>query len=94
MALLNQQQSSILQNITCREDFSEINNTCQPRCDRFVQTSHVGTEIYIYTELIASCLAILICIPIVGLLIKNYKKMSVIYNNSYLYLKYLFNYIM
>ena len=54
MALLNQEQSSILENITCREDFSEINNTCQPRCDRFVQTSHIGNEIYIYTELIAS----------------------------------------
>ena len=25
MALLNQEQSSILENITCREDFSEIN---------------------------------------------------------------------
>ena len=55
MALLNQEQSSILKNIICR-DFSEINNTCQPRCDRFAQTSHIGTEIYIYrADRILSC---------------------------------------
>ena len=86
MSSLNHEQSPILQNITCREDFNKINYTCEPRCDRFIQTSHTGSQIYIYTELISSCLAILICIPIVALLIKNYKKMSVIYNNSYLYL--------
>ena len=66
-----------VQNITCREDFININNTCQPRCDRFEQGTHYGSLLLIYSELIASCVALLLCILIVAISIKNYKTMWV-----------------
>ena len=72
---LNQLTNLSLINITCKEDFIEINNTCLPRCDKFELTTHSGALLLIYSELIASCLALLICILIVILSIKNYKTM-------------------
>ena len=64
-----------LQDITCKEDFIKINNTCHPRCDRFEQGTHDGSQLLIYSELIASCVALLLCILIIGISIKNYKIM-------------------
>ena len=72
---LNQHTNLSLINITCKEDFIEINNTCLPRCDKFELTTHSGALLLIYSELIASCLGVLICILIVILSIKNYKTM-------------------
>ena len=74
-SLLNQSSNSILQNITCRNDFSKVNNTCQPRCDRFEQGTHIGTQIMIYSEIVASCVALFFCILILVLSVKNYKTM-------------------
>ena len=72
---LNQHTNLSLSNITCKEDFIEINDTCLPRCDRFELISHSGAQLRIYTVLIVSCLALLICILIVILSIKYYKTM-------------------
>ena len=74
-SLLNYYSNPTLENITCRSDFSKDNNTCQPRCDRFEQGPHIRTQILIYSEVVASCVALLLCILIVILSIKNYKTM-------------------
>ena len=74
-SFINTSLSSTLQNITCREDFININNTCQPRCDRFEQGTHDGSQLLIYSELISSCVALLLCILIVSISIKDYKTM-------------------
>ena len=65
---------------TCREDFIEINLTCQPRCDKFEQSSHVGTQVLISAEIFASVFGLLVCILIIGLSIKDYKTMLVIFH--------------
>ena len=81
-SFINKSLNSTLQNITWREDFI-INNTCQPRHDRFEQGTHTGSQllIYIYLELIASCLGLLLCIQIVRILIKDFKECEfIIYN--------------
>ena len=75
VSFINTTLNSTLQNITCREDFIKINNTCQPRCDRFEQTTHTESQLLIYSEIIASCVGFLLCILIVALSIKNYKSM-------------------
>ena len=59
----------------CRDDFIKINNTCEPRCDRFEQATHHGSQLLIYSELIASYVALLLCILIVALSVKDYKIM-------------------
>ena len=63
---------------TCREDFIEINMTCQPRCDKFEQSNHIGTQFLIIAEIFASVFGLLVCILIMGLSIKDYKTMLVI----------------
>ena len=65
----------MLPNVTCANDFSKVNNICQPRCDRFEQGTRTGTQIRIYSEIIPSCVTLLLCILIVILSIKNYKTM-------------------
>ena len=74
-SLLSYSSNSTIENITCRNDFSKVNNTCQPRCDRFEQGPHIGTKVWIYSEVVASYVALLLCILIVTLSIKNYKTM-------------------
>ena len=74
-SLLSYSSNPTIENVTCRNDFSKVNNTCQPRCDRFEQGSHIGTQVMIYSEVVASYVALLICIPIVILSIKNHKTM-------------------
>ena len=64
---------------TCREDFIEINMTCQPRCDKFEQSSHVGTQLLIISEIFACFFGLLVCVLIIGLSIKDYKTMLVIF---------------
>ena len=63
----------------CREDFIEINMICQPRCDKFEQCSHVGTKLLITAEIFASVFGLLVCILIIGLSIKDYETMLVIF---------------
>ena len=74
-SLLNNSLNPTIQNITCREDFIKINNTCQPRCDRFEQGTHEGSQLLIYSDLIASIVNLLLCIVIVAISIKDYKIM-------------------
>ena len=74
-SIFNKTLNSSLGNIKCRDDFIKIHNICQPRCDRFEQASHVGSQLLIYSELIASSFGLLVCILIVGTSIKNYKEM-------------------
>ena len=74
-SFINTSLNSTLQNITCREDFININNTCHPRCDRFEQDTHDRSQLLIYSELISSCVALLLCILIIGISIKNYRTM-------------------
>ena len=88
VSFINTSLNSTLQNITCREDFIKINNTCQPRCDRFEVGTHTGSQLLIYSELIASCVGLLLCILIVGLSIKDYKKMWVYYMCVNMIMKY------
>ena len=53
---LNQSSNSIIANITCRSDFSEVNNIRQTRCDRFEQGTNIGTQIIILrTSAIMCC---------------------------------------
>lgn len=65
------------ESITCREDFVETNSTCQPRCDKFEQTTHAGVLTMIYSELFASITGLLVVVLIMILSLKNYKTMSV-----------------
>ena len=75
---------------TCREDFIEINMTCQPRCDKFEQSNHIGTQLLIIAEIFASVFGLLVCILIMGLSIKDYKTMLVIfYSNTVVMMLYL-----
>ena len=75
VSFINTSLNSTLQNITCRQDFIKIKNTCQPRCDRFEVGTHTGSQLLIYSELIASCVGLLLCILIVALSIKDCKIM-------------------
>ena len=90
VSFINKSLNSTLQNITCRDDFIKINNTCQPRCDRFEEGTHTGSQLLIYSELIASSFGLLVCILIVTISIKDYKKMWVdhMYMNMIIYTKY------
>ena len=76
-SFINTFLNTTLQNITCRDDFIKINNTCHPQCDRFKQGTYDGSQLLIYSELIASIVALLLCILIVTISIKNYKSMWV-----------------
>ena len=75
VSFVNTSLNSTLQNTTCREDFIKINKTCQPRCDRFEVGTHTGSQLSTYSELTASCVALLLCILIAVISIKDYKKM-------------------
>ena len=64
---------------TCRGDFIQINMTCQPRCDNFEQSSHLGTKLLIIGEIFASVYGLLVCILIIRKSIKDYKTMFLIF---------------
>ena len=62
-------------NITCREDFYQLNNTCHPRCDKFEVFTHAGSVAIIVSQVVASSIGVCICLLIVILSIKDYKIM-------------------
>ena len=63
--------------IVCREDFVKIDLICEPRCDGFEQTSHLNSQILIYSEVVATSIAITFCIVTIIVAVKEYKKMLV-----------------
>ena len=48
-------------NITCRDDFIELNNTCHPRCDRWKEGSDVAVVVRRGGIILASIIALLGC---------------------------------
>ncbi|XP_019854874.1 PREDICTED: uncharacterized protein LOC109583828 isoform X3 [Amphimedon queenslandica] len=60
--------------IVCREDFVKIDLICEPRCDSFEQTSsHLESQLLIYSEVIATSIALTFCIVAIIVVIKEYK---------------------
>ena len=68
---------SMTDDITCRDDFVKTNLICEPRCDRFEQSSHTETLIMKGSEMTAAIIALLLSIATIILFIKDYKKMYV-----------------
>lgn len=66
---------TIAANFTCRDDFIEINSTCVPRCDKFEENTHYGTSLVVYSEIIASLIALSVTAVIIVLSIKTHKTM-------------------
>ena len=62
-------------NITCKEDFYRLNNTCLPRCDKFETYTHAGSAIIMVSQVVASSIGVFTCLLIVILSIKDYKIM-------------------
>ena len=62
-------------NITCREDFYELNNTCLPRCDTFEIYTHAEYMVVMVCQVVASSFVVFICLLIVILSINDYKIM-------------------
>ncbi|XP_019854875.1 PREDICTED: uncharacterized protein LOC109583829 [Amphimedon queenslandica] len=60
--------------IACREDFVKIDLICEPRCESFDQTrSHLDSQILIYSEVVATSIALTFCIIAIIVVIKEYK---------------------
>ncbi|XP_019854872.1 PREDICTED: uncharacterized protein LOC109583828 isoform X2 [Amphimedon queenslandica] len=60
--------------IACREDFVEIDLICEPRCDSFEQTgSHLDSQLLIYSEVVATSIALTFCIIAIIVAVKEYK---------------------
>ena len=55
-------------NITCLDDFLEINSTCIPRCDRFQQDFQLKSKLRVTTEIVASYVAMLASITVLIIL--------------------------
>ncbi|XP_019850447.1 PREDICTED: uncharacterized protein LOC109581108 isoform X4 [Amphimedon queenslandica] len=72
---LSTSNESITNNITCRDDFVKTNVICEPRCDRFEQSSHTETQIMIGSEVTAASIALLLSIVTIILSIKDHKMM-------------------
>ena len=62
-------------NVSCREDFYELNNTCLPRCDKFEVYTHAEYMVVIVCQVFASSIGVFICLLIIILSIKDYKIM-------------------
>ena len=62
-------------NITCREDFYQLNNTCHPRCDTFEIHTYAGSVVLKVSQVVASSIGVFICLLIIILSIKDYKIM-------------------
>ena len=62
-------------NITCREDFYELNNTCRPRCDKFEIHTYAGSVVLKVSQVVASSISVFTCLLIIILSIKEYKIM-------------------
>ena len=62
-------------NITCRDDFYQLNDTCLPRCDTFEIYTHAGFVAVMVSQVVASSIGVCTCLLIVILSIKDYKIM-------------------
>ena len=62
-------------NITCREDFYKLNNTCLPQCYKFQAFKHAESASIMVSQVVASSIGVCICLLIVILSIKDYKIM-------------------
>ena len=62
-------------NITCREDFYELNNTCFPRCDNFRENDYTASMTMVISEVVAVSIGLFVCLIILVLSIINHKTM-------------------
>ena len=63
-------------NITCLDDFMEVNSTCLPVCEKFQQFSSPGlANVVVYSEVVAGAVALIVAILIIACATGNYKKM-------------------
>ena len=63
--------------IVCREDFVKTDLICEPRCDSFEQTSHLNSQILIYSEVVATSIGFIFCVVTVIVAVKEYKTLLV-----------------
>ena len=75
LSTLNQSIANNTNDIVCRDDFIKTNLICEPRCDRFEQSSHTKTLIMIGSEVTAAIIALLLSIATIILSIKDHKMM-------------------
>ncbi|XP_019859817.1 PREDICTED: uncharacterized protein LOC109588071, partial [Amphimedon queenslandica] len=59
--------------IMCREDFVKTDLMCEPRCDSFEQSSHLDSQILIYSEVVAISIILTLCIVTIIVAVKEYK---------------------
>ena len=62
-------------NITCRDDFYQLNNTCLPCCDKFEVFTHAASVASMVSQVAGSSIGVCTCLLIVILSIKDYKIM-------------------
>ena len=62
-------------NITCREDFYEVNNTCFPRCDKFRENDYTASMTMVISEVVSVSIGVFVCLIILVLSIINHKTM-------------------
>ena len=62
-------------NITCREDFYELNNTCFPRCDKFRENEYTASMTMVVSEEVAVSIGIFLSLFILLLSIIYHKTM-------------------
>ena len=72
-SLFTSTNESITDDITCRDDFIKTNLICEPRCDRFEQSSHTEILIMIGSEMTTAIIALILSIATIILFIKDYK---------------------
>uniref|UniRef100_A0A1X7UEJ6 FZ domain-containing protein n=1 Tax=Amphimedon queenslandica TaxID=400682 RepID=A0A1X7UEJ6_AMPQE len=63
--------------IVCREDFVKTEFICEPICDSFEQTSHLNSQILIYSEVVATGLGLIFCVVTIIVAVKEYKTLLV-----------------
>ena len=61
--------------VTCRDDFYEINNTCAPRCDKWEQNPHNITIAVLVVQNFAAWLGLLVGIIVIISSCIRYKNM-------------------
>ena len=64
--------------LACREDFIKTDLICEPRCDKFEQSSHTDSLIMIYSEVIATSIALIFAIITTIIALKEFKRTLVI----------------
>ena len=72
--------------VVCREDFVKTDLICEPRCDRFEQSSHTDSLIMIYSEVIATSIALIFAIITTIVALKEFKRTLVIFKAKHILL--------